>query len=159
MRRAGFGSVDYPGPHAITRRPVHEGLCMRSPMATDPIVKPPPSDAWVQETYWPPVIDHLRLQDQSKPTGADGERARIKERSRGPPEEESMPPPVRRLPSSPHPPPVLLARSSLRLGPSLGEQRRGVAVMASFDSRVAQIASAIRVIPDFPKPGAPLLHR
>jgi hypothetical protein len=28
-----------------------------------------------------------------------------------------------------------------------------VAVMASFDARVAQIASSIRVIPDFPKPG------
>jgi hypothetical protein len=30
-----------------------------------------------------------------------------------------------------------------------------MAVMASFDARVAQIASAIRVIPDFPKPGEP----
>ncbi|KAK3140109.1 hypothetical protein QOZ80_5AG0395980 [Eleusine coracana subsp. coracana] len=68
--------------------------------------------------------------------------------------------PVRRLPSAPalpHPAPPAphSARSSVRLGPSLGERRRrrGVAAMASGDARVAQIASSIRVIPDFPKPG------
>uniref|UniRef100_A0A0E0FDK7 adenine phosphoribosyltransferase n=1 Tax=Oryza meridionalis TaxID=40149 RepID=A0A0E0FDK7_9ORYZ len=54
------------------------------------------------------------------------------------------------------------ASASVRLGSLGGKQRRrhrGVAVMAaaagggSFEARVARIASTIRVIPDFPKPG------
>lgn len=68
-----------------------------------------------------------------------------------------MPPPgCRLLPSSPALPlPALRARSSVRLGLPLCQRRRrrGVAAMASGDARVAQIASSIRVIPDFPKPG------
>ncbi|XP_052139175.1 adenine phosphoribosyltransferase 1-like [Oryza glaberrima] len=55
------------------------------------------------------------------------------------------------------------ASASVRLGSLGGKQRRGhrgVAVMAAaaaggggFEARVARIASTIRVIPDFPKPG------
>ncbi|RLN27802.1 adenine phosphoribosyltransferase 1 [Panicum miliaceum] len=56
----------------------------------------------------------------------------------------------------PFPPhgPASATGSSVRLTGGRSRRRRGAAVaMASGDARVAGIASSIRVIPDFPKPG------
>lgn len=170
-----------PGPTCRRPNPTHPPGLVKASWTTPSLSRTPPTnlpsptDTWAPSRAWPTrqweevgllrvaisVADPLLL----RPIKRRGEAEERKQMTSPPPPPSSL---LRRLPTTrcccfASASSGGSASASVRLGSLGGKQRRGhrgVAVMAAaaaggggFEARVARIASTIRVIPDFPKPG------